>query len=117
MIAKLKSRSGESLVESLAAILIFTLSSIILFTMVSTAGNINRTAMTLESEVQEELKGVEEGQDYAQNGRGTLNLSMKVDGANEPIANIDMDVYGGKEEGDLYAFYATIPTTTGGDGT
>ena len=41
---KLKSKVGESLIETLCAILIFTMASIIMYSMVTSAGDINRTA-------------------------------------------------------------------------
>ena len=42
-IKKLRSKSGETLIESIAAILVFTLSSILFFSMVNAAANINIT--------------------------------------------------------------------------
>ena len=43
VIKKLRSKSGETLIESIAAILIFTLASILFFSMVNAAANINIT--------------------------------------------------------------------------
>ena len=42
-IKKLRSKSGETLIESIAAILIFTLASLLFFSMVNAAANINTT--------------------------------------------------------------------------
>ena len=52
---KLLNNKGESLVESLVAILIFTLSSILLYTMLSTATNLNRAAKEADEAHQQQM--------------------------------------------------------------
>ena len=59
LIRKLKSKAGESLVESMAAILIFTLSSIALLSMISASADINRTAKVADRQYQEQMACVE----------------------------------------------------------
>ena len=54
IIRKLKSKAGESLVESMAAILIFTLSSIALLSMISASADINRTAKVADEQFQKQ---------------------------------------------------------------
>ena len=51
MLNKLKSKAGESLVESLAAILIFTMASIVMYTMVTTASDINLKAKEMDEKI------------------------------------------------------------------
>ncbi len=115
MIRKLKSRAGESLVESMAAILIFTMSSIIMYTMVTTAGGITQNTKDLEAQIQSELVAVEQGHPDIINGKGELHIILELeDHATKNIADIDMVVYGGQED-NLYAFYVdstTAPTET-----
>ena len=41
---KLRSRKGESLIESLAAILVMTLASVVMYSMVTAAADINTKA-------------------------------------------------------------------------
>ena len=54
---KLRSRAGESLVESLAAILIFTMASIVMYSMVTTASDINLKAKEMDEKIQELAPG------------------------------------------------------------
>lgn len=106
---KLRSKAGESLVESLAAILIFTMASIILFSMVTTAGDINGKAKEKDRLIQEQMVAVEKGEAAYQNGSGQIDMVMTdSSGNNIPIASVDVDVYGG-EEGSLFSFFVTIP--------
>lgn len=57
---KLRSHAGETLVEAMAAILVFTLASIMLFTMVNAASTINKQALKSDAEVSAELYFAEE---------------------------------------------------------
>ena len=56
---KLKSKAGESLVESLCAILIFTMGSIIMLSMVSTAADINTTAKQEDESYNKQIAAAE----------------------------------------------------------
>ena len=62
LIARLRKRSGETLVESLAAILVFTLSSLLLFSMVNTANRINEDTKKADQERQSQLVVAESGE-------------------------------------------------------
>lgn len=62
IIRKLKSKAGESLVESMAAILIFTLSSIALLSMISASADINRTAKVADQQFQQQMAVVEKAE-------------------------------------------------------
>lgn len=61
LIARLRKCSGETLVESMAAILVFTLSSLMLFSMVNTANRINQATKEADLERQSQLSVAESG--------------------------------------------------------
>lgn len=109
LMRKLKSKAGESLVESLAAILIFTMASIVLFSMVNAAGDINTTAKEQDRLNQEQMIAVEKGEEAYKNGQGKIIMTItKSDNTQETIAAVDVDIYGG-EDGGLYSFFVTTP--------
>ena len=56
---RLCSKAGESLVESMAAILIFTMGSIIMLSMVSTAADINTTAQKEDDSYNKQIVAAE----------------------------------------------------------
>lgn len=56
---KLHSRLGETLVETMAAILIFTFSSIILLSMIAAATKLNAAAKESDSTISAELNAAE----------------------------------------------------------
>lgn len=101
LVKKLRSARGESLVEALAAILIFTFASIILLSMISAAGRINTTARQADDALQAELY-VAEAQDASQGEEGTITFSVTVDGATRN-KNTDVLFYCA-EPGKLYTF-------------
>lgn len=109
ILRKLKSRAGESLVESLAAILIFTMASIILFSMVTTAGDINGKAKEKDAANQQQMIAVEKG--IGKTGSGSVTMTMN----GNTVASVAVDVYGGVDEGGsydenaLYSFFVTTP--------
>lgn len=97
---KLKSRAGESLVESLAAILIFTMASIVMYSLVSSAGDINMKAKEMDQKNQIELVAVEIGDPDAKNGTAVITFNMN----GTQIAQSTVDIYGG-EDGSLYTYF------------
>ena len=115
LMRKLRAKAGESLVESLAAILIFTMASIILFSMVTTAADINTKAKEQDALNQQYLIGVEKGENKT--GAGFVSITM-VDAAGntKSVASVNVDVYGGVDEAQnydadaLYSFFVTEPT-------
>lgn len=79
IIRKLKSKAGESLVESMAAILIFTLSSIALLSMISASADINRTAKVADEQFQEQMTVVEKAESTdAKAGYVTFTVNDKT---------------------------------------
>lgn len=101
---KLKSKAGESLVESLCAILIFTMASIVLFSMVSAAADINATAKEKDAENQAHLVAVEKGE--VKNGGGTVTFTLGEGTGAVEIAEVEVDVYGG-QNGSLFAYFVS----------
>ncbi len=102
---KLKSRKGETLVESLASILIFTMSSIVMFSMVSSAGNINAKAKEMDQQIQTQLVAVEKGDPASRTGTGEVTMTLVAkNGSTVEIAEVDVDIYGG-EDGSLFAYF------------
>ena len=97
---KLKSKVGESLIETLCAILIFTMASIIMYSMVTSAGDINRTAKEMDTKNQAHLAAVEKGEPSAKTDTAVITFSM--DG--ELIAQSTVDIYGGRDDS-LYAYF------------
>lgn len=97
---KLKSKAGESLVEVLAAILIFTMASIVMYSMVTSAADINMTAKQMDARNQEHMIAVEKGEDSAKNGSAIITFTM--DGVQ--IAQSSVDIYGGTNDS-LFAYF------------
>lgn len=102
---KLRSKAGESLIESLAAILIFTMASIVMYSMVTTAADINRKAKIMDETNQQHMIAVEKGEDP--NGSATITFSL--DGTQ--IAQTPVDIYGGTD-GSLFTYF--VQDSTGG---
>ena len=75
---KLLNNKGESLVESLVAILIFTLSSILLYTMLSTATNLNRAAKEADEAHQQQMIYAEQADSLIGSANPDLPSSGKV---------------------------------------
>lgn len=103
---KLKSKAGESLIESLAAILIFVMASIIMYSMVTASADINMTAKKNDAKVYEELLVAEMGPDgTATPIEETVSMTI-TDGTNtHVVAGGKVEIYGTPGT-TLYAYYA-----------
>ena len=106
---KLKNKAGETLVETLCAILVFTMASIVMFTMVTTAADINMTAKEMDKANQKHLIDVEKGDSSAKNGTANINFSMVSGGNTVDIASAKVDIYGGKNDS-LFTYFIIPPT-------
>lgn len=103
IIRKLKSKAGESLVESMAAILIFTLSSIALLSMISASADVNRTAKVADEQFQQQMLVVEKADSKA-DGTKKGKATFKVNDTN--VAQPDVYICQEKDnDGALYAYY------------
>ena len=96
---KLKNKAGESLIETLCAILVFTMASVVMFTMVNTAANINKQVKEMDAKNQAHMIAVEKG--LPSNKIGSGDIVFTIGGQKK---SIDVDIYGGTNN-DLYAYY------------
>ena len=110
IIKKLRSKQGESLLETLISILIFTLASIAMFTMCKSANQLNATVKDNAADVNTQMLIVESASG-APTSTGTLTFkfegwadaethhweSRKID---VPIA-----VYGSRSSDTLFSYY------------
>ena len=99
---KLKSKAGESLVETLAAILIFTMASVVMYSMVTTAADINSTVKEKDKQNQVQMVAVEKGDPAAKTGEGTVTFYLDL--GSHKIAETSVDIFGGENES-LYSFF------------
>ncbi|MEG2176815.1 MAG: type II secretion system protein, partial [Oscillibacter sp.] len=76
---KLRARRGETLTETLAAILIVSLASVVLMTLVVTAARINRRAGEGDKTFRQE-QAVAEGQAPGTPGTGTGTVTVTIPG-------------------------------------
>ena len=100
----LKNKRGESLVETLVAILIFTLASIALYSTVTSSARVNYAARLSDQAVQEQLQKIESAAGTVKAG----SISMKLPNGNTQSTHvINVDVYIGspEDEDSLYAYY------------
>ena len=101
---KLRSRKGETLVESMVSILIFTLSSILLLTMISAASSINKAAKESDASRQAQLSAAEAGENSSIQG---AKVGIAVGGNS---ASVTYDVYISQlEPGALYSYFRLRP--------
>lgn len=95
LMMRLKNKCGESLVESMCAILIFTLASLLFFTMVTAATRINKTTRDTETELLNQMNTVECADAAGTDGTASIEV-----GSNTITENIKV-VSGG----DVFAYY------------
>lgn len=102
IIMRLRCKKGESLIESMAAILIFTLASIIMLTMVTASADINKAAKEAEKVYHEQLIIAEKAEGAAAAGQVIFTIS-KADGSTDSEI-VDVAIYA-KDNRSLYAYY------------
>lgn len=114
IIRRLRSRAGESLIESMAAILIFTMGSIILLSMVSTAADINATAKEADDSYNKQIR-VAEMTDITKSAYHTTGtVAISINGVSGD--SVGVEIFSNPETGDedpLYTFYKYIPPAGG----
>lgn len=100
---KLKNRRGETLVETLVAVLVFTLSSVLMYSMAAAANNINQTARAADEVFQQQIVDVEQAAGTQSSGSVSVSL-VKSPGSNtsKNMGSVNVDVY---KSGDLCAYY------------
>ena len=72
----LRNKKGETLVETLIAILIFTMASIILYSMVTSAAKLNREAKAFDESMMEGMNAVEMESGALTASSGTVTISV-----------------------------------------
>lgn len=107
ILTRLKNKAGETLVESMAGILIFTFGSIIMLSMVTSAADINTATKEADQEYFSQMVQVE----LAQGGTNGTVIITTPSGTDEVSVSIS-----GTTDG-LYAYYAgTAPAAPEGGG-
>ena len=102
---KLKNKAGETLVETMAAILIFTFGSIIMLNMITSAVEINKMAEDADRQYLEDMKAVEMLDHKKPGDDHFVRIETDKDLLRNPFRpKIPVDVYG-SENGTLYAYY------------
>ena len=102
IIKKIRSKAGERLFESLAAILIFTMGSIVLLSLCSAASDINMQVRKTEQKIQKELVSVEK----ADTPREQSVVEMVLNG--NVVVHADVDVYGDSTPDALYTYFKHV---------
>lgn len=105
LMKKLRCKAGESLVEVLCAILIFTLASVGMYSMVMAANNINATAKEADRSFQEQMLVVELAEGTPESGTITIVPSKIVGSSGGNTADhitVDVDVYRAEE---LFSYF------------
>ena len=98
---KLRSRAGESLVESLAAILVVTMASIVMYSMVTAAADINLAAKRTDQTIQEQMAVAERAE--TPDSTGTINMYIKEGGVNKNVTSMPVNIYG--VDGGLFSYF------------
>ena len=116
ILKKLKSRRGESLVEVLCAILIFTLSSVGMYTMVMTANDINTTAKEMDELHKTQMIVAEKAE--GEGVQGTITMTVKIAPTNSVTTIVDVRIFGAgvDENGVNGALYSYFKAGTAGVG-
>ena len=111
IVKRLKSNAGETLVESMAAILIFTFASIIMLSMVSSAADINAAAKKADEEYFSQMVVVELAQGTTP---GTVTFSVAPSGGSPTLSSENISVVVSGDTDGLYAYYAGTAPAGGG---
>ena len=109
---RLKNKSGETLVESLAAILIFTFASIAMLSMISTAMNINKTVKDADDAYFQSMQIVEKADLADGSTADSTDVEFYINTIKKD--SVTVNVYGGGEGG-VYAYYK-VPQGGSGNG-
>lgn len=102
---KLKRKTGETLVETMAAILIFTFGSIIMLNMVSSAAEINRMAEEADRQYLNDMNAVEKAETAWDDKNYYVIFAATEAGLSDTLKGVPVDIYGNKD-GHLYVYYA-----------
>lgn len=98
----LRLKKGETLVETLAAILIFTLGSIFMLSMISSSVKIDTRANHADELRQNQLAVSQSAQDSSFTG------TVKIIQGDKELASTDVEIFGGEKEDGVRSFYSYL---------
>ena len=98
---RLKSTRGESLIESMAAILIFTFASILFLSMVNAAADVNLSVREADDDFQIQQQAVESVTSPTANAKAVLYQDVSDD---ETLATVNMALVTTEGEDALYTW-------------
>lgn len=101
---RLKSKTGESLIETLVAILLFTFGSIIMLSMITSSVNINKKAEEADAKYLASLEVVERAVSPREGEYKVSFYAISPDSGANPEYEVSVDVFGG-DDGGLYTYY------------
>ena len=104
ILRKILSRKGESLVETLCAVLIFTLASVAMYSMIMAAGNINDTAKTVDRQVQSQMLVVEKAEGDGIEQTLTMKITPKGGSALSETIPVEVELYQAEDNG-LFSYF------------
>ena len=107
-----KNKRGETLIESLVAILIFTMASIAMFSMCKTAANLNSSVKTYTQKLEEQIAIIEKGEagsgeitDANANAQFHCHAPRESEGTSLPPVDVNISVFKGADKNSLFSFY------------
>ena len=117
LIRKVKGKAGETLVETLFAILIFSFASITMYSMVTSALTINEKAKAADLANQSQMIVAERAEGEGKSTSVSLVLTDTPEGTgNQSMGQLKVNIFGG-ENGELYAYYIDDSVSSeGGNG-
>ena len=104
---KLRSRKGETLTETLVAILLVGLASVVLASMISAASSMSAQALERDTALYEAVTAVETQPDEAKTGEADSKVQVTIE--SNPAENFPV-TYFSDEDGTLYSYRYKKPT-------
>lgn len=105
IVKRLRRSRGESLIESMAAILIVTLASVAFLTMVNTSARINNQTDAAEAEYTQEVEAAENSNNAAVHPGYQLKISFAESGTSVMDIRVPNVGIAKKSDEAVYAYY------------
>lgn len=96
-------KKGETLVEVMAAILIFTLSSIILYSMITSATKVNIEAQAFDKALYDQMLVTEQGK--TSGIKGTARINFIKSGSKQEIDSVQVDIFKTDDQDSMVSYY------------
>jgi len=114
ILRKLRAKRGESLIEALFAILIFTFASITMYSMVMSGMSITKKSMDADVANQAQMIVAERAEGEGKPASVSLTLTETPAGETDrKLGEVAVNIFGG-DNGELYAYY--VDGTAGSEG-